>query len=794
MSQSDQSTALIPVHPEDLAATAPDLLIGATLQETYKVVRFMAEGGMGRVYEAHHTRIASKRFAIKVLLAELTHSLDVRLRFRREAEAAASIDHHNVVGVHDFGYAPDGRPYLVCDYLEGEELADLLHRRGPLPPTTAVSIVRQICSGLEAAHDKGVIHRDLKPANVFIVGDGTKPDVRVLDFGLSRIVDVGEGSVTQTGVVMGTPSYMSPEQANGQRVDHRADVYGAGAILYAALTGKPPFEEETPHQTVLAVMSSEPVRPCSIVPSIPPELEVVVQKAMARSPDERYPSMKEFESALAPFSEPAVVQALRVASMPEIAGALPPGSLPRGADASDARGVRRRAAWWIFLACVLLVLGFASAAVGLVELLLPGRVLTPTELMLVALGVLGSSITPAILTVRYLRRRYWNNSAKMLELLAAIRSPVLTALAVYGVIALTGRVLDAMSEHLGAAVVPAVNASGWIGWAPFAFGIALAGAFGAAIRNAILTRGNTLFARVLAGPVALGLAGAGGVALALQGYGYQAERPAPIVAEQPATPAGTPQTKPDPARPAAAGPGTQAAQAPTPPPAASAAEPETPPEPGAPASEIEEATKSGVPALTALQAKYPKDPAVLDPLARALAKEPDRVLELLRVLDTLFTVAPEKAADEGLSKPVLAAALVTPTSARAIELMRERMGLTGAEMLFDIVIAQPDFRARAKAALESSEVQSRLSPALKIAYDIYVGPTCEARVAMLPQAIKDGDERALHAITLQTARTTKGCGLRKKQSCPGPCAQFTAQFDGAAAKIKVRLAKKDAGG
>ncbi|NUO53559.1 MAG: hypothetical protein HOV80_32305, partial [Polyangiaceae bacterium] len=444
--------------------------------------------------------------------------------------------------------------------------------------------------------------------------------------------------------------------------------------------------------------------------------------------------------------------------------------------------------------CMLLVLGFASAAVGLVDLFAPGRVLMPTELLLVALGVLGSSITPAILTVRYLRRRYWNNSAKMLELLAMIRSPVLAALAVYGTIALMARVLDAMSEHLGAAVVPAVNASGWIGWAPFAFGIALAGAFGAVIRNAILSRGTTLFARVLAGPVALGIAGAGGIALAIQGYGYKAARPAPIVAEQPSTPAATPESKPEPARPAAAGAGTQAAKTPTPPPASSA-EPETPPAvPGASAAEIEEATKSGIPALTALQAKYPKDPAVLDPLARALAKEPDRVLELLRVLDTLFSVAPEKAADEGLSKPVLAAALLPPTSARAIELMRARMGLTGAEMLFDIIIAQPDIRPRAKAALESSDVQSRLSPELKIAYDIYVGPTCEARVAMLPTAIKDGDERALHAIALQTAKTVRGCGPRKNKPCPGPCAQFAAQFDAAAAKIKARLAKKDAGG
>ncbi len=791
MSSNDQSTALIPVHPEDLAATGPDPLVGSTLQETYKVVRFMAEGGMGRVYEAHHTRIASKRFAVKVLLAELTHSLDVRLRFRREAEAAASVDHHNVVGVHDFGYAPDGRPYLVCDYLEGEELAALLERRGPLPPTVAVAITRQVCKGLEAAHDNGVIHRDLKPANVFLVGDGSQPDVRVLDFGLSRIVEVTEGSVTQTGVVMGTPSYMSPEQARGERVDHRADVYGAGAILYACLTGKPPFDEATPHQTVLAVMSSEPVRPCAIVPSIPPELEVVVQKSMARSPNERFSSMRELDAALAPFAEPEIVQALRVASLPEVANALLPVESRRGTDAGEARGVRRRTAWWIFLGCLMLVLGFTSAAVGMVELFAPGRVLLPTELLLVALGVLGSAITPAILVVRYLRKRYWNNSAKMLSLLATIRGPVLAALAVYGVIALLARVLDAMSDHLGAAVVPAVNASGWIGWAPFAFGIALVGATGAALRHALLSRGNTMVWQILAGPVALGLAGAGGIAIAVKGYHARDQRPV-AVAEA------APSASPDPAikREPPATTSTAAGKAPpTPPPtAATSADPPAKAE-GASAAEIEEATKGGVGPLTALQAKYPKDPAVLEPLALALGKESERASEMLRVLDTLFTIAPERASDEALGKLVLATAMVPATAARSLELMRARMGLAGAQMLFDLMIAQPDLRARARSALESSDVQRVLSPALKIAYDIYAAPSCDARVALMPQAIKDGDDRAVHAIAMQTKPTLRGCGVRKNKPCPAPCGQHAGAFDQAAQKIKNRLDKeKNAGG
>jgi serine/threonine protein kinase len=299
MTSADEDGELL-----DRISDVPDPLLGETLHDTYLLKRLVGEGGMGRVYEAHHTRIEGKRFAVKVLRAELVHSPEVRSRFRREAQAAAAIQHPNVVGVHDFGHTPDGRPYLVAEFLEGIDLRARVERDGPLPAELAVHVARRVCEAVQAAHVHGVIHRDLKPENVTLVGPPDRPVVKVLDFGLSRFMDAPAGTpVTRAGVVMGTPAYMSPEQARGERVDHRADIYGVGVLLYVALTARAPFGEETPQQTLLAVMNSEPPRPREHVPSIPEALEAIVLRAMAREPAGRYPSAADLDDALAPFDD-----------------------------------------------------------------------------------------------------------------------------------------------------------------------------------------------------------------------------------------------------------------------------------------------------------------------------------------------------------------------------------------------------------------------------------------------------------------------------------------------------------
>jgi len=257
---------------------------------------------MGRVYEARHTRLHTKRFAVKLLHHELARQPEVVTRFQREAEAASVLTHPNVVGVYDVNTSADGRPYIVAEMLEGEELGNYLERLGKLPVVEAVHIVRQVCRALGAAHAHGIVHRDVKPENVFLAGPSAT--VKVLDFGISKVAENSDG-LTKTGTVMGTPDYMAPEQARGDRVDARADIYAVGAILYRALTGRKPFDGMDPMAILTAVLTQEPERPSTLEPSIPLSLELIVQRTMAKSPAERFATMEALEQALAVELQPA---------------------------------------------------------------------------------------------------------------------------------------------------------------------------------------------------------------------------------------------------------------------------------------------------------------------------------------------------------------------------------------------------------------------------------------------------------------------------------------------------------
>jgi serine/threonine-protein kinase len=182
-----------------------DDMVGKTIAATYTIARVLGEGGMGRVYEARHTRIGGKRFAIKMLHPEFTRQPEVLSRFQREAEAAATIDSPHVVDVFDVDRTADGRAFLVAEYLDGKEFAIYLEETGKMPVGSAVRIVRQICKALVAAHEKGVVHRDMKPENVFLVGDPAQPMAKVIDFGISKLDDRPGTALTKTGMIMGTP-------------------------------------------------------------------------------------------------------------------------------------------------------------------------------------------------------------------------------------------------------------------------------------------------------------------------------------------------------------------------------------------------------------------------------------------------------------------------------------------------------------------------------------------------------------------------------------------------------------
>ncbi|MFI5054466.1 MAG: serine/threonine-protein kinase, partial [Acidimicrobiia bacterium] len=273
------------------ADTGVDPLIGTTLDERYRVVRVLGEGGMGIVYEGEHTRI-DRRVAIKVLRDDFCQRADVVERFRREAKSASRIGHPNIVDVIDFGTTPGGASYFVMELLHGQDLADVLARYGALSAQRAALIVYQCCHALAATHDKNIVHRDLKPENIFLIEREGVPDfVKIVDFGVAKMGDFDlepttdgarQSKLTRTGMIFGTPEYMSPEQAAGLVPDLRADIYALGVTLYELLSGRVPFEGES-FMSVLSKHASKPVPPLREVRSqiaLSPELEAVVTRAL----------------------------------------------------------------------------------------------------------------------------------------------------------------------------------------------------------------------------------------------------------------------------------------------------------------------------------------------------------------------------------------------------------------------------------------------------------------------------------------------------------------------------------
>jgi len=276
-------------------------LIGHTLDQRYKIKRLIGEGGMGRVYEAEHSQLG-KRLAVKVLHPLYSTEEEVVERFRREARAASSIGHPNIVNVTDSGTTPDGRAYFVMELLDGMELADVITQEGPLDYERAVDISMQVCEALGAAHQVGIIHRDLKPENVFLTTVGGRTDVvKILDFGIAksaRLERVRGGQLTEPGLAVGTPEYMAPEQAAGKPPDPRFDIYAVGGILYAVLTGRPPHRGANVLEILTRKATRNPTPPRSYRPDIPVELERAIVSALARNPERRPQTMEEFEYEL----------------------------------------------------------------------------------------------------------------------------------------------------------------------------------------------------------------------------------------------------------------------------------------------------------------------------------------------------------------------------------------------------------------------------------------------------------------------------------------------------------------
>ena len=287
--------------PEDGVATEAlpnsgmqkDALIGTVVDGRYRIEAQIGEGGMGVVYKAMHVSL-NKPLALKLLRGEMAKDPEVVQRFIQEAQAATSIGHENIIDISDFGRLPDGTVYFVMEYLNGMPLNDLIKRGGSIPVGQAVEIIRQIAGALGAAHQRGIVHRDMKPDNVYIVPRGeTQNFVKVLDFGIAK-VGGASNKLTRTGMVFGTPHYMSPEQAAGQSVDARTDIYALGVIMYEMFTGRVPFDADT-FMGVLTKHMFEKPEPMN-QPGAERQLgalEQITMRALEKKPENRYQTMHE---------------------------------------------------------------------------------------------------------------------------------------------------------------------------------------------------------------------------------------------------------------------------------------------------------------------------------------------------------------------------------------------------------------------------------------------------------------------------------------------------------------------
>jgi serine/threonine-protein kinase len=311
------------------------------LANRYQVGELIGRGGMAEVHIGYDTRLG-RTVAIKVLRPDLARDPSFQTRFRREAQAAAGLNHPAIVAVYDTGeeaiISASGErqilPFIVMEYVEGHTVRDILKEGAAAPIDEAIEIVAGVLTGLEYAHAAGLVHRDIKPANIMLTPTGA---VKVMDFGIARVLaDVGQ-TMTQTQAVIGTAQYLSPEQARGENVDARSDLYSTGCVLFELLCGRPPFLGDSPVSVAYQHVREPAPKPSSFAPDVPPALDLVVMRALAKDREARYPSAQEF---LADLSAVAQGRPLDIATGQYPVGSASPGSRPSAVLAAAAGGTR----------------------------------------------------------------------------------------------------------------------------------------------------------------------------------------------------------------------------------------------------------------------------------------------------------------------------------------------------------------------------------------------------------------------------------------------------------------------
>src|ERR671932_218423 len=279
-----------------------DTLINTLFDGRYRILRKLGSGGMANVYLAEDEDLG-RRVAIKIMSDRYADDDTFSERFRREAKAAAALSHPNIVSIYDRGQA-NGTPYIAMEVIEGRSLKELVLSRGPLPVDQAVDFTKQILAALRFAHRNGIIHRDIKPHNILV---GSENRLKVTDFGIAR---AGASQMTEVGSIMGTAQYLSPEQAKGTPVDQRSDIYSLGIVLYELLTGEVPFKGDTPVEIAMRHLSTVPEPPSAKRADVPHDLDLVVMRALAKDPGDRYTSAEEMDADLEPVARGLSVSAV----------------------------------------------------------------------------------------------------------------------------------------------------------------------------------------------------------------------------------------------------------------------------------------------------------------------------------------------------------------------------------------------------------------------------------------------------------------------------------------------------
>ncbi|HEX2903483.1 MAG TPA: Stk1 family PASTA domain-containing Ser/Thr kinase [Jatrophihabitans sp.] len=344
--------------------TSPRLVGGR-----YEVGEVLGYGGMAEVHRGRDVRLG-REVAIKILRSDLARDPSFQNRFRREAQAAAGLNHPAIVAVYDTGedVSADGSeatPYIVMEYVEGRTLREILNEHGPINPVRAMEITADVCAALDFSHRSGIVHRDVKPGNVMITDSGA---VKVMDFGIARALADNAATVTATQAVIGTAQYLSPEQARGESVDARSDVYSTGCLLYELVTGKPPFTGDSPVAVAYQHVRENPPIPSSINGAVPPVLDSIVLKALAKNPLNRYQTAADMRADLqralagqAVEAEAVMTDAERTQMIAAARPASPRGPLTPVYDDDDGSGNHRGAVIWtaVVLALILVIGGAA---------------------------------------------------------------------------------------------------------------------------------------------------------------------------------------------------------------------------------------------------------------------------------------------------------------------------------------------------------------------------------------------------------------------------------------------------